>query len=134
MSPKVSLQHRYRLEQRYIGEMSTTPDGPPQRVAWRYENRFRYMLRADLALTQREGRPDWYIGTYNEVAVNFGRNVAANVFDQNRAYLALGKSVNRSWKVEAGYLNQLVQQRNGRILECNHTLMVSILSSLRFRN
>src|SRR5687767_4006686 len=111
LRPRAALQHRYRLEQRYLGQT-----GPAK---WRYENRFRYMLRADFTLTQRDNRPDWYIGTYNELFVNFGRNVAANVFDQNRAYVALGKSAGRVGRLEIGYMNQLLQQRNGRIFENN---------------
>lgn len=130
---RVGMQHRYRLEQRNIGEMRVAPARAPERARWRYENRFRYLVRTDFRLTEKGGRPDWYVAAYDEMMVNFGRNVAANVFDQNRAYLALGKALNATTRVEAGYMNQIVQQRNGRIFEMNHTMMVSVLSSLRFR-
>jgi hypothetical protein len=128
-----TLQHRYRLEQRDIGEMRVEPGQEPRRVSWRYENRFRYMVRAEVPLTHEESRPDWYVAAYDEVMVNFGRNVAANIFDQNRAYIALGKAVTASTRIEAGYLHQTVQQRNGRIFELNHTLMLTVTSSFPFR-
>jgi hypothetical protein len=128
----IGLLHRLRLEQRYMGEMETPAGEAPRRVGWRYENRFRYMLRADFPLTRKNDRPDWYVATYNETFVNFGRG-ARTFFDQNRAYLALGKTVNGTTRVEVGYMNQLVNRVNGRIHEVNHTLMLSVFSSLQFR-
>jgi hypothetical protein len=56
-----------------------------------------------------------YLGIYDEFFINFGRNVAANIFDQNRAYVALGLSIARGAKLEIGYMLQTIQQRNGRI-------------------
>jgi len=131
---RTAMQHRYRLEQRFIGQVRLAPEQEPRRDSWRYENRFRYMARADIPLSQKEGRPDWHLTVYDEILINFGGNVAANVFDQNRAYIALGKTVSPSMRLEVGYMNQLLQQRNGRIFENNHTLMVSVFSSFAFRN
>ena len=48
------------------------------------------------------------------------------------AYLALGNRMGKPGWFEAGYMNQMLEQRSGNVLECNHTLMVSILSALRF--
>ena len=128
---RIALQHRYRLEQRKLGEMRVSPGAAPERIGWRHENRFRYMFRTDIPLSYRNKQPDWYVAAYDEVLVNFGRNVAANVFDQNRAYIALGKATGESARVEFGYMNQLLQQRNGRIFERNHTLMFSLFSTFR---
>lgn len=33
----------------------------------------------------------YYAGIYDEIMFNFGKNVANNVFDQNRFYIALGR-------------------------------------------
>lgn len=130
---KVTLQHRLRFEQRYIGIMQLRPNLDPIRVGWRYENRFRYQIRSDIPLTKgSKDLPGFYIAAYDEVFWNFGKNVAANDFDQNRAYLALGKGLSKSFKLEIGYMNQFLQQRNGRIFESNNTLMVSLYSSFRF--
>lgn len=114
--------HRYRLEQRQIGEMESG-----EVSNWRYENRFRYMLRADL-----RWKSGWGIAAYNEFFVNFGKNVGANVFDQNRAYLVVTRKVGKYNRIEAGYLHQLLQQRNGRIFESNHTLQLAWYSTLPF--
>lgn len=111
--------NRLRLEQRHI-----------LGSAARYENRFRYMLRTSIPLKWDQKR--YYIGLYDEVFYNFGQNVAYNVFDQNRAYVALGRNMGHQTKLEVGFMEQTVQHRDGRVFEHNHTLQVAIYSKLPF--
>jgi hypothetical protein len=121
---KLALQHRYRLEQRYLGQKIQPSDSRID--SWRYENRFRYMMRINIPL---EKERKFYLGVYDEIMVNFGNNVAANIFDQNRAYAALGYSLSKNMKLEIGYLLQTVQQRNGQVIEYNNTFQLSIFST-----
>jgi hypothetical protein len=114
---RLDLQHRFRLEQRFFGGFAA-----------RYENRVRYMLRANIPLRGKR----YYIGLYNEIFYNWGRDVAANVFDQNRAYAALGRQLPKQSRLEIGFLEQTVQQRSGRVFEHNHTLQIAIFSRLPF--
>ncbi|MEO8029043.1 MAG: DUF2490 domain-containing protein, partial [Bryobacteraceae bacterium] len=80
----IEILHRHRLEQRLLGE-TLLAGGQLKVDRWRHENRYRYQLRANVPLQGRAIDPgDWYLGLYNEVMMNFGKNVAANVFDQNR--------------------------------------------------
>ena len=126
---KLDLQHRYRLEQRFFGVRS---DPAIDRIdSSRYENRFRHLTRVNIPLTADK---KVYIGTFDEFFINFGENVAANVFDQNRAYVALGLPVAKGTKIEIGYMLQIIQQRNGRVFEYNHTLQVNLFSNLPFFN
>ena len=121
---KVGLQHRYRLEQRYLGQRIQPSDN---RIDfWRYENRFRYMVRINIPIGDEK---KLYLGAYDEIMVNFGNNVGANLFDQNRAYAALGYSLNKNIKLEIGYLLQTLQQRNGQVIEYNNTFQLSIFST-----
>jgi len=124
---KLGMQHRYRLEQRYLGQ-KVQPSGDGIDF-WRYENRFRYMMRMNVPLA-RENK--LYLGLYDEIMVNFGENVGANVFDQNRAYAALGYSLSKNTKLEMGYLLQILQQRNGVVIEYNNTFQFSIISTVPF--
>lgn len=122
---RVGVQHRYRLEQRFLGEKAQPSDN---RIDfWRYENRFRYMFRANIPLREDN---KLYLGVYDEIMVNFGSNVAANVFDQNRAYAALGYPLSKNTKLEIGYLLQTLQQRNGQVIEYNNTFQFSIISAV----
>lgn len=112
-------QNRLRLEQRHI-----------LGYAARYENRFRYMLRTNVPLPFHDKH--YYVGLYDEIFYNFGKNVAANVFDQNRAYIALGRHVGHQTRLEVGFMEQTIQQRSGKVFEHNHTLQVAIYSKLPF--
>jgi hypothetical protein len=131
----VKLNHRYRLEQRWIGN-STTGDFEDVR----YENRFRYMLRATIPLGKDKETGKFYLGFYDELFVNAGKEVGYNIFDQNRAYAALGFKLGKIGRVELGYLYQLLQQRKlvtttstpQLIFENNHTLQVGLYSDLSF--
>lgn len=99
---------------------------------WQTRNRFRYMLRADIPLpignAQRFG-----IGLYDEFFVQFGANRGIRALDQNRAYGALTYKITKTNRIEFGYLHQYVPQRNGRIVEHNHTLQFALYSSTPFR-
>ncbi len=126
---RIKLAHRYRLEQRMIGNASTGrfEDG-------RYENRGRYMAKATMDVS-RGGNPV-FVALYNEVFVNFGDDVAYNLFDQNRLYAALGYTIVPVLKLELGYLYQVVQLRGldatslQKKIENNHTFQIALFSNL----
>ncbi len=120
---RLDLQSRFRLEQRELGQSGNAAR------PWRHENRFRYMLRANVPL----GQSKYYVGLYNELFVNWGRNVVGNHFDQNRAYVALGRTLARQTRIEIGFLEQTLQRRGGLIWEHNHTLQLAVFSRLPFR-
>lgn len=128
---KIKLAHRYRLEQRMIGNATTG-----QFENGRYENRMRYMAKATVNITN--GEHPIFAALYDEVFVNFGKDVGYNIFDQNRLYGAVGYTISPNFKMELGYLYQLVQLRsldatslNNRI-ENNHTIQIALFSNLAF--
>jgi hypothetical protein len=131
---RVKLSHRYRLEQRNIGNAATG-----EMSGGRYENRFRYMAKLTVPLVKDWERP-LFFAAYDEIFLNFGKEVAYNIFDQNRAYAALGFTVTPTLKVELGYLYQLVQLRSLDMtadaprnkVENNHTLQIGVYSTLPF--
>lgn len=129
-----TLQHRYRLEQRFIGDAATG-----RFEGGRYENRLRYMARLNIPLSgETIDDGELYAALYDEVFINFGEEVKYNIFDQNRAYGALGYQIGPVGRVEIGYMNQLVQQRsltpdsNKQIIESNNTMMLSFSSNFSF--
>lgn len=125
----IEWQHRLRLEQRRIGEM-TRQNGAWEVGNWRYENRIRYMLRASVHLDDAK---KWYLAVSNELFFNFGSNVSVNYFDQNRAFIGLGRHLNEHTRVEIGFLEQTLQRRGGAVWENNHTLTVMLMSRWPFR-
>lgn len=104
----VDCSHRFILEQRFVGKYSS--------MAVREEdefpllNRIRYMARVQLPLkgTNINDRTP-YVAIYDEILIGFGKNVNANIFDQNRLGILLGYHFNKRVRIEAGYINQVLQ-------------------------
>jgi hypothetical protein len=122
---RLGLSHRYRLEQRWI-ELAGTSN-------YVYQNRARYMLRGTLPLmgpTLDSKEP--YVSAYEEILIGFGNNVP-NIFDQNRAYAAMGYKLSRDASVETGYMYQISQQRNRTDFQHNHTLQIGFTYNFDFR-
>lgn len=130
---KFRLSHRYRLEQRFIGSPATS-----SMKEGRYENRFRYMLKVTFPLTEKWKR-NLFLAAYDEFFLNFGKEVGYNLFDQNRAYAALGANVGSQLKIELGYLYQAVQLRSldtsatpRNRIENNHTMQIGLFYAAPF--
>jgi hypothetical protein len=123
----VQLSHRIRMEQRFL-QYPQTLDG-----SWTYQNRFRYMLKADFPLTGRNDAVRWYLPVFNEILIGLPPNYGYRPWDQNRAFIGIGRVVGPG-KLEVGYLNQFLGQRNGRVFEFNSTLFVTFTSAASLAN
>ena len=84
---QVSLQHRYRFEQRFIESD--------------FKTRFRYFLGMNIPFKNSK----YYLSAYNEVFLNG----ESNVFDRNRIYGGLGYQIGTGVKLELGYMNQVFE-------------------------
>ncbi|MBP2615092.1 DUF2490 domain-containing protein [Chryseobacterium jejuense] len=92
---RLNLQHRYRLEERFLED--------------NFRMRFRYMLGLNIPITQKEMLPKTlYASVYNEIFLHFN----SPTFDRNRVYGALGYVINKNMRIEAGYMNQIQENRN----------------------
>lgn len=104
---KVSISHRFMLEQRFIGKYlsaaSITED------EYTYANRIRYMVKCQIPLKGRQLKNKTpYISCYNELFIGFGKNVNA-IFDQNRCAVLCGYRWNTTTSLEIGFINQQLQ-------------------------
>ena len=119
---RVSITHRYRVEQRFQGRRGA--DTSDHRiVSWLRLGRVRYQLKGVLPLHGKTiGVGGGYLTASDEVAVGFGKNVTGNVFDQNRAAVGAGVRFAREWRTEIGFLQQTLLKPNGKDLEQNPTL------------
>lgn len=89
---RVFLQHRFRAEQRFI------PND--------FQSRGRYFLSANIPLSNNKMIPKTiYASAYNEIFVNLQNQF----FDRNRIYGALGFIIDKNLRIEAGYMNQVLQ-------------------------
>lgn len=106
---KLSISHRYKLEQRWIGTFSNNQLN--QNDAWLYTNRLRYMLRMQMLVKNFAANEQrkLYTAAYNEIFIGFGKQVQQNVFDQNRLAVMLGFQLNKHFRLEGGYFNHTLQ-------------------------
>lgn len=127
---RVQLVHRLRHEQRWIDVQRNVAEGPLPNEFWRFQQRFRWQTRANIPVSER-----YYWALANEAMVHVPPNLAPKLLDQNRVYAALGYQATKSLKIELGYLNQYLIQRNGRIHEVNHSFQLGFYSTapIRFR-
>lgn len=134
---RLRLAHRFRLEQRWLGQLATSN---PERVAsWQYQSRARYQVAADLPLrgpTLEDG--ELYVNFFDEVFVSFGRHVGRNVFNQNRLSGGLGYQVRENWKLELNYFNQWTQHAEPApgtqqaVFENNNGFRFNVIYNLAF--
>lgn len=105
---RVTLTHRFRLEQRWLGQL---PDDGSRTVQnWQFQNRIRYQIEAVIPLQgTRVDDKEWFLNAYDELFIGFGRNVANNVFNQNRLSAGLGFQVNDDLQFQLNYLYQISQ-------------------------
>jgi hypothetical protein len=129
---KVEWISRFRLEQRWIN----LPSFSSTTQSWTagdpvFSNRFRTLQRFSIPFkgTKIEDH-SWYLSMYDECLIQFGKNIGLNVFDQNRAYIAIGTKIPKVGRLEFGYLNQFIIKSNGIQVENNHTLQIGLSSTL----
>ena len=124
---------RFRLEQRW-SQNPIYNAGAYELGDATYTNRFRLLNRFSIPLKGKTiGDKSFYVSAYDEFFINFGEHVGINIFDQNRAYLALGYKIPKIGRLEIGYLNQLILKSDGIKEEFNHTFQVGLSSTIDFK-
>jgi hypothetical protein len=129
---KFEMTTRFRLEQRWL-KLPVQQDDvflPGDAV---YQNRFRLLARFSMPLKGKIIKEkSWYLSTYEEALISFGKHVGYNIFDQNRLYFALGYRMPKLGRLELGYLSQILNKSNGTQVENNNTLQIGLSSTLDF--
>ncbi len=102
------LSHRLMLEQRFVGKYTSA--NSTQEDEYPLLHRARYLFRVQFPLKGKEVKDNTpYAALYDEIFIGFGKHVNANVFDQNRLGVLLGYRFNPKLRLEAGYINQVLQ-------------------------
>lgn len=118
-TPAVSIEHRYRLEQRYIENLGSGA------IVWDHRIRYRLQILLHLETISPKLRP-FFLAAYNELFVNPDRKISGQYFDRNRMYGALGYRVSPKLNLQLGYLNQVIGRADAQLPEFNHNLQVGI--------
>ncbi len=126
---KLGLSHRYRLEQRWVGNVVATPDGHNVEGST-HKNRLRYRITAKFNLPNQD---KFYVALFDEIFVNYGKNVGTNFFDQNWIYGGIGCKLNEQSNLELAYQWQVIEKSGGVYEESNNTFQLSYHYNLDWR-
>lgn len=131
---RVEIQHRYRLEQRFIENWLKKSDITFQLDGFVFRQRVRYRFLATIPLSRKSlDNNTLFLSVYDEPFLGFGVGIGKNILDQNRLYIALGWRFTKDFNVQLGYLNQYIVKSNGVDQEKNHTLQIGLTYNLDFR-
>ena len=88
---RINIQHRYRIEERFVKDD--------------FKLRLRYFLSLNIPINKKVmDKNAIYASAYNEIFLN----TEQNQFDRNRLYGGIGYCFNKSIKVEAGIMSQMM--------------------------
>ncbi len=95
---RLYLNHRLRYEQRFVQDQDL-------------RTRYRYNFFVNVALNRPEmSEKTIYLALYDELFINgqkdIGQGNTVELFDRNRAYIALGYIIKKGLKVQLGFMNQ----------------------------
>lgn len=125
---RVEMTQRLMNEQRFIGKYyspsSTDPD------VFVFSGRIRYQLKAQFPLGNIEKeKQKWYAMCFDEIFIGYGKNVGENIFDQNRLALLTGYYFTPSFRMEAGFFQQILQLgrevNEKNVFQYNNGMMVN---------
>ncbi|QNK61342.1 DUF2490 domain-containing protein [Pedobacter sp. PAMC26386] len=115
----VNVSHRFRLEQRFIEKIRN------EEV---FAQRLRYFVRFLIPLKKevKNFEEGLFAALQNELFFNIQHKNELNghLFDQNRAYAALGYRFSKKFDLEAGYLNQAV--KGGKANSMNNVIQLAV--------
>lgn len=115
----VFWEHRYRLEQRFLSNLTSGESRLDHRV------RYRFQFILPFYSISPHLRHFFFVAN-DEIFINLGRPTAAEVFDRNRVFLALGYQVSPKFNLRLGYLNQFANSAASPNGEINHLVQLGI--------
>jgi len=112
---KISLVQRLKTEQRWqeimIQDKSTH--------GYKFSNRIRLLESFSINLSKKKHFPSLVIA--DELAVQFGKDVVYNTFDQNRLFIGLKQSITSTLSFDIGYMYVTQQRSSGYQYDENDT-------------
>lgn len=122
----LAVTHRYRWEQRWLASVLHDGNGGRSTGAWGYQQRARYMVRAQGNLPGMRVGDRALLGFgWNEVLLPVGHGDASTRITQNRTALGVGLPLDGRQRIEVSYLNLWNALSAARTNEFNHTFSVS---------
>jgi hypothetical protein len=125
---------RFQLEQRFI-KVPIAKDSLNYIVGDAvFSNRLRILNRLSIPFKGQDIVDNsFYFTVFDELFINFGKNVSKNLFDQNRTFIGVGYKIPKLGRLEVGYMAQTILKADAIKMENNHILQIALFSNLDFR-
>lgn len=112
---KVSILHRFRDEHRWREQVTNDKSTGN----YNFSNRLRYLISIGIPVSANKWVPQ--ISIANEVAVQFGKAIVNNTFDQIRLFAGIRQILGHGFAFDAGYMLLYQQKASGYQYDRNHT-------------
>ena len=125
---KITLSHRYRIEERYFKKTASDKliDG------YNFNFRFRYMFTFEYNLYKsKDNKKSFGIKAGDEIMVNAGKNIVNNMFDQNRLFAAVNYQPVNNLSFEIGYMNSFQEKSSGTQFNNANIYRLSIFHKIK---
>ena len=117
-SKNIFMEHRYRLEQRFIENLTTGTKRDDYRFRYRFQTLFPlYSVSPHLR--------HLFVAVNSELMLNF-RSTPSRIFDRNRFFSGIGYQVSPKMNFQLGYLNQFSQVGGASKAQIDHVLQFSV--------
>lgn len=114
----IFMDHRYRLEQRFINNLTTHTSQLDHRLRYRFQALFPlYSIDPHLR--------HWFLAFNNEVMINLKKETS-RLFDRNRLFAGIGYQVSPKMNFQLGYLNQYAQVPGNSKPHIDHVLLLGV--------
>jgi hypothetical protein len=126
---RFKLDHRLRLEQRFIQVHTRTAEGTVVNEGFtNRQNRLRYRFMAKISLGKNKeiNTGTLFASTYDEVFYSWGKTVTFDEPDQNRLFGGVGYQVSKPLSIQAGMLYQMLIKSSGAQQENNVGIQVML--------
>ena len=123
---KLTILHRYRYEQRWMGNLQYKASENDYTVSdYTFGHRFRYRITFMYNFHKK-----WFAHIFDELWVKADKKFRSGSFDRNWVYAGLGYNVTEFLNVQLAYLHQFVP-KSSSLLERHHGLQVSAVLHLK---
>lgn len=124
----IPVNHRLRLEERFIQNHNATNEGTPEGDSFSdFQWRLRYRFLVNIPLNKKSMEPNTiYVSIWDEAFVSWGKTVTYNKINQNRLFVGPGYQVDKQLSVQAGFIQQILVKANGAKQENNAGFLVQL--------
>lgn len=103
------IQHRYRLEQRWQGDLVQQSDGTFMVDGYTFSQRFRYRLTVTVPLSEK-----YFINAFDEIWLRSESSREDIHYDRNWVYVGLGYHISSLISIQTAFLHQYIQNNPAR--------------------